>query len=79
MPYGISICSCFCFKLDIAVQLPMEMNTNLKKPQSTPPLKAKVNEWNDSFDFEYWAREVRTQLLAALQKRAGSSQRRFDE
>lgn len=49
------------------------MNTNLKNPQSSSPVKAKISELNDNFDFECWAREVRTQLLAALQKKATSS------
>jgi hypothetical protein len=49
------------------------MNTNLKNSQSSSPVKAKISELNDNFDFECWAREVRTQLLAALQKKATSS------
>jgi hypothetical protein len=57
----------------------MPMNTNVKNPQSVPPVKAKVNELSDNFDFERWSREVRTQLLAALQKRAANSQRSCNE
>lgn len=73
MPYdtgrGLNICS----NLVIAVQPYVTMNTNLKNAQSSSPVKAKISELNDNFDFERWAREVRTQLLAALQKKATSS------
>ena len=49
------------------------MNTNLKNPQSSSPVKAQASSFTESLDFECWAREVRTQLLAALQKKAANS------
>jgi hypothetical protein len=55
------------------------MNTNVKKPQSLPPVQAKVNDLSENFDFERWSREVRTQLLEALQKRAANTQRSCNE
>lgn len=73
MPYDTGIAFFVCSNLVIAVQPYVTMNTNLKKPQSLPPVKAQVSEFTDSFDFECWAREVRTQLLAALQKKAANS------
>lgn len=73
MPYDTGIALIICFNLVIAVQHYVTMNTNLKNPQSSSPLQAKISELNDNFDFECWAREVRTQLLAALQKKATSS------
>jgi hypothetical protein len=51
------------------------MSTNFKTSQLSSPIKAKANEFSNSFDFERWANAVRPQLLAALQKRAGYSQR----
>ncbi|HEY9831349.1 MAG TPA: hypothetical protein V6D26_12270 [Stenomitos sp.] len=73
MPYDTGIALIICSNLVIAVQHYVTMNTNLKNPQSSSPLQAKINELNDNFDFECWAREVRTQLLAALQKKATGS------
>ena len=73
MPYDTGIPLIICFNLVIAVQHYVTMNTNLKNPQSSSPLQAKSSELNDNFDFECWARQVRTQLLAALQKKATSS------
>jgi len=52
---------------------------NVKKPQSLPPVQAKVNDLSENFDFERWSREVRTQLLEALQKRAANTQRSCNE
>jgi hypothetical protein len=43
----------------------MKMNRNLKKQQ----LNNSVSANDNSFDFESWARAVRPQLLAALEKR----------
>ena len=73
MPYDTGIALNICSNLVIAVQHYVTMNTNLKNPQSSSPVKAKISELNDNFDFECWARQVRTQLLAALQKKATSS------
>ncbi len=70
MPYDTGITFCVCSNLVIAVQHYVTMNTNLKNPQSSSPIKAQLSEFTDNFDFECWAREVRTQLLAALQKKA---------
>lgn len=50
------------------------MVTNFKKPPSSQPNKAQDSELLDSFDFDNWVRNVKPQLLAALQKRAGHSQ-----
>lgn len=73
MPYYTRIGLNICSNLVITVQPYVTMNTNLKNLQSSSPVKAKISELNDNFDFECWAREVRTQLLAALQKKATSS------
>jgi hypothetical protein len=73
MPYDTGIGLNICFNLVIVVQHYVTMNTNLKNAQSSSPVKSKISELNDNFDFECWAREVRTQLLAALQKKATSS------
>ena len=45
--------------------LQSEMSNKLEKLIKTP-----VSGNNDSFNFELWARAVRPQLLAALQKKA---------
>jgi len=50
------------------------MVTNFKKPPSSQPNKAQDSELLDSFDFDNWVRNVKPQLLAALQKRAAHSQ-----
>lgn len=73
MPYDTGISFSVCSNLVIAVQHYVTMNTNLKNPQSSSPVKAQLSAFTDSFDFECWAREVRTQLLAALQKKATHS------
>lgn len=73
MPYDTGIGLNICFNLVIAVQHYVTMNTNLKSANSSSPVKSKISELNDNFDFECWAREVRAQLLAALQKKATSS------
>jgi hypothetical protein len=52
----------------------MTMNTNLEIPQWSSPIQVQDNQVLNSFDFERWAREVRPQLLAALQKRSAHSQ-----
>jgi hypothetical protein len=46
------------------VLLPSEMSNKERKLIETP-----VNGDNNSFNFELWARAVKPQLLAALQKR----------
>ena len=73
MPYDTGITFSVCSNLVIAVQHYVTMNTNLKNPQSSSPVQVQISEFTDSFDFECWAREVRTQLLAALQKKATNS------
>ena len=51
------------------------MNHYLKKQQQDLPANAENNATDDSFNFELWARAVRPQLLAALQKRTTSTKR----
>ena len=45
------------------------MNNEDKKPQ-VDQLEAAVNCTDDELNFDIWAKTVRRQLLAALQKRA---------
>ena len=45
------------------------MDKQLKKKQQNKPVEVLVSTNDDSFDFESWARVVRPQLKAALQKR----------
>jgi len=49
------------------------MNTKTEKQRPEPPVEALVNYTDDSFDFELWAKSVRRQLLAALERRGGRS------
>jgi hypothetical protein len=49
------------------------MSTNFTNPKLAQPENATTSEFNNSFDFERWANEVRPLLLAALQKRAAKS------
>ena len=51
------------------------MNHYLKKQQPDKPIDAENSATDDSFNFELWARAVRPQLLAALQKRTTSANR----
>jgi hypothetical protein len=46
-----------------------KMNSKAKTEQRTPS-EAALNANSASFDFDVWAREVRSQLLASLRKRA---------
>ena len=46
------------------------MNNEDKKPQVDQPVEAAVNCTDDDLNFDLWAKTVRRQLLAALQKRA---------
>ena len=50
--------------------LQSEMSNKLEQLIKTP-----VSGNNDSFNFELWARAVRPQLLAALQKKPRSSKK----
>lgn len=49
------------------------MNTKDKQQRPELPAETSVNFTDDSFDFELWAKTVRRQLLAALQKRGRQS------
>lgn len=45
------------------------MNFNLKQQQPDNSLNALVGSKEESFNFESWAKAVRPQLLAVVQKR----------
>ncbi len=45
------------------------MSEEAKKKQSNELVKASDSNLNKSFNFELWAREVKRQMIAALQKR----------
>jgi len=49
------------------------MNTKTENQRSDPQVEASSNYTYDSFDFEVWAKSVRRQLLAALERRGGRS------
>jgi hypothetical protein len=51
----------------------MTTTTEIKKSQPDKILTS-LNPNSDRFNFELWAREVRQQMLTALQKRLSSSQ-----
>lgn len=46
-----------------------KMNLNLKKQQPDKSVEVETRANDDNFNFESWARAVRPQLLAVLQKR----------
>lgn len=48
------------------------MITKLKKRSSNPPVEPS-NQISDNFDFDLWAKAVKQQLLAALQKNSEQS------
>ncbi|HCF26219.1 MAG TPA: hypothetical protein DEV81_03115 [Cyanobacteria bacterium UBA11049] len=50
-------------------KLKIEMNFNLKQQQMDKPVDASVSPQDESFNFELWARAVKPQLLAVVQKR----------
>lgn len=45
------------------------MDTTAKKKQPIQFGEALLSERNENFDFDLWAKEVKRQMLAALQKR----------
>jgi hypothetical protein len=55
------------------------MVINFRKTPLSQPIKAQDSDSSHSFDFDNWVREVKPQLLAALQKRAGHSPDNYNE
>jgi hypothetical protein len=54
----------------LAQELNIDMDTKVKK-QSPDRLPETSGNGNQNFDFELWARAVRPQLLAAIQRHSG--------
>ena len=53
----------------VVFKLKIEMSLNLKQQQMDKPVDASVSPQDESFNFESWARAVKPQLLALVQKR----------
>ncbi|MBV9388560.1 MAG: hypothetical protein JOZ78_19230 [Chroococcidiopsidaceae cyanobacterium CP_BM_ER_R8_30] len=54
----------------LAEELDIDMNAKVKTQSQNQPLQTSGND-NQNFDFELWARAVRPQLLAAIQRHSG--------
>jgi hypothetical protein len=55
------------------------MNTELSNQQRDQPFEALVSSNSGNFNFELWAREVRRQMVATLQKKAVKGKRKVME
>ncbi len=55
------------------------MNTELSNQQREQPFEALVSSNSGNFNFELWAREVRRQMVASLEKRAVKGTRKEAE